>query len=658
MSILYVCHGHPRYAKGGGELAAWRLFKAFESEGAALLAAAPSLEILPPGCEVMSVGHRQWLIKPSLSPLQHGTEVNLQDGGALHQALAGLQPEIVHLHHYVQVGIDLIHALKRWFPQAGFLFTFHEYWAPCAYEGRLLRRSGAVCDGPDAEACAQCVGQEHRADLVIRTLRLQRMFTCIDHFLSPSLFLKQRHVAWGMDPHRISVVENLPAERPASLSPRTTDVHKELVLGFFGQINPWKGIDLIIEAVAMARVDCPQLRLEIHGCSWADLRDDRFPHQELAARLKGLLETMAVGAIQLCGRYDQHQLSARMAGVDAVVMGSTWFENAPMVIQEALLHGRPVLAPRLGGMAEKVKKDQSGLLFEPGDAVDLARLLRRCCQEPDLVQQLQRHVERLTLSGERVLDQHRALYKTFKAELQLVIENPSVDEHLLEDLRCNFEPLGANCELGFLMGRLGINRSSLFRWLFTPLAGLELVLGDKLQNFFSDPQAVMDPVMASDMVVDRRTGIFFHAGELRNALEQAAEKDYALEDIYNSDIFRDQLGKYRYLVEKFLASVPGPETLHVFSDFHEELTDAAMLRIHSGLRSLGKPPGATLLFVRACGPADAVNQVRSLGDGIQLASIRRLAPGEHADRIDLEAWVEVLGRSRQLSATAKPVSAM
>ena len=84
MSILYVCHGHPRYAKGGGELAAWRLFQAFEAEGAAFLAAAPSLAVMPPGCEVMSAGPRQWLIKPSLSPLQHGTEVSLQDGGALH----------------------------------------------------------------------------------------------------------------------------------------------------------------------------------------------------------------------------------------------------------------------------------------------------------------------------------------------------------------------------------------------------------------------------------------------------------------------------------------------------------------------------------------------------------------------------------------------
>ena len=208
--------------------------------------------------------------------------------------------------------------------------------------------------------------------------------------------------------------------------------------------------------------------MDARGLIWGD---ERFAHPDLAARLRGLLEPLAVGAVQLCGRYEPHQLSARMAGVDLVVMGSTWFENAPMVIQEAFLHGRPVLAPRLGGMAEKVKQDQSGLLFEPGDAVDLARLLRRCCQEPDLVVQLQRQVERMTLSGERVLDQHRALYKRFKGEPQPVAEMPPVDEGLLEDLRCNFEPLGANCELGFLMGRLGIDRSSLFRWLFTPLAG-------------------------------------------------------------------------------------------------------------------------------------------------------------------------------------------
>ncbi len=652
MSILYVCHGHPRYAKGGGELAAWRLFKAFEEEGASLLAAAPAAETLPPGCEVMSVGHRQWLIKPSLSPLQHGTEVNLQDGAALHQALAGLKPEIVHLHHYVHVGIDLVHALRRWFPNAGFLFTLHEYWAPCAYEGRMLRRSGDLCDGPEPEACADCVGEEHRADLVIRDLRLQRMIASIDHFISPSKFLKDRYVDWGLSSSQISVVENLPAARPAVVTSRKIDPTCELVLGYFGQLNPWKGIDLIVEAVRIARFKYPQLRLEINGCDSADLNPAHSPYREFVERLKSLLDSASMDGLQLRGRYEPHQLSGRMASVDLVVMGSSWYENAPMVIQEAFLHGKPVIAPALGGMAEKVTDGHSGLLFQPGDAVDLARVMGRCCQEPSLVEELQRQVQSMSLQGEQVLEQHGTLYERFRGEFQPVAQSPQVDDDLLNDLRLNFEPLGANCELGFLMAQLGINRSSLFRWLFTPLAGLEMVLSEKLQEFFSKPEAVQDPVMASDMVVDRRTGIFFHAGELRDLLEQAEADENALDQIYGLDIYRQQQSKYLYLVEKFLASVSDPQTLHVFSDFHQELSEAAMLRVMAHLREMGKPLGSTLLFVRACSENDGVNEVRSLGDGLQLATIRRLAPGEHADRIDLEAWSEVLSRSRRLQRIA------
>ena len=652
MSILYVCHGHPRYAKGGGELAAWRLFKAFEAEGASLLAAAPTLETLPPGCEVMSVGHHQWLIKPSVSPLQHGTEVNLQDGAALHQALAGLKPEIVHLHHYVHVGIDLVHALRRWFPNAGFLFTLHEYWAPCAYEGRMLRRSGDLCDGPEPEACADCVGEGHRADLVIRNLRLQRMIASIDHFISPSKFLKDRYVDWGLSSSQISVVENLPAERPGLISSRKTDVSHELVLGFFGQVNPWKGVGLIVEAARMARAHWPQLRLEINGCDSEDLKPAHSPYPKFVEHLQSLLDSSSMEGVQLRGRYEPHQLSARMASVDLVVMGSTWYENAPMVIQEAFLHGRPVIAPRLGGMAEKVTDGYSGLLFQPGDAADLARVFERCCQEPSLVEQLQRQVQSMPLQGEQVLEQHNTLYSRFRGEFQPVAQPPRVDDELLKDLRLNFEPLGANCELGFLMAQLGIHRSSLFRWLFTPLAGLELVLSEGLQGFFSDPEAVQDPVMASDMVVDRRTGIFFHAGELRDFLEQAGDDETALDQLFGLDVYRQQHGKYLYLVEKFLASVSDPSTLHVFSDFHQELSEAAMLRIMACLRAMGKPAGSILLFVQACSEQDVINQVRSLGDGLQLATIRRLAPGEHADRIDLEAWIEVLSRSRQLQKTA------
>ena len=516
----------------------------------------------------------------------------------------------------------------------------------------MLRRSGDLCVGPEPEACADCVGEGHRADLVIRNLRLQRMIASIDHFISPSQFLKDRYVDWGLSSSQISVVENLPAERPVVSRFRKTDINQELVVGFFGQVNPWKGVGLIIEAVRIARVNCPQLRLEINGCDHEDLNSVRSPYPELVKHLRSLLNSPGLDGVQLCGRYEPHQLSARMASVDLVVMGSTWYENAPMVIQEAFLHGKPVIAPALGGMAEKVSDGYSGLLFQPGDAVDLARVMQRCCHESSLVEQLQHQVQSMPLQGEHVLEQHKNLYDRFRGEFQSVAHYVRIDDELLNDLRLNFEPLGANCELGFLMAQLGINRSCLFRWLFTPLASLECVLSEKLQGFFSDPEAVKDPVMASDMVVDRRTGIFFHAKELRVVLEKAEINETPLDQLSSLDVYRQQHGKYLYLTEKFLATVSDYSTLHVFSDFHQELSEAGMVRIMSCLRAMGKPPGSVLLFVRACSEEDEVNRVTSLGDGLQLATIRQLAPGEHADRIDLEAWIEVLSRSRQLQKTA------
>ena len=90
MNVLYVSHGHPAFAKGGGELAAWRLFQAFRSkpgfEGCGFLAAASSPDQLPAGSEVAGLSPDEWLIKRSPNPFFHDTAVNLSHGGQLHQA--------------------------------------------------------------------------------------------------------------------------------------------------------------------------------------------------------------------------------------------------------------------------------------------------------------------------------------------------------------------------------------------------------------------------------------------------------------------------------------------------------------------------------------------------------------------------------------------
>jgi glycosyltransferase involved in cell wall biosynthesis len=273
------------------------------------------------------------------------------------------------------VGLDLVLALKRWFPQAKLLLTLHDYWGPCVYEGRLLRASGELCAGGDPVSCDQCLGGDRRGELAIRALRLQRMFGVIDQLLCPSFFLKQRYLEWGVDPRRISVMENLPASERASPSPVQGARDESLVVGFFGQVNPWKGLDLLIEAIGLVRERGFELQLEVNG----------------AEQLDG--ETNL--GVQFNGGYEPHQLAERMARVDVVAMASSWYENSPMVIQEAFLHGRPVIAPRLGGMAEKIRDGQTGVLVQPGSATAMAEALQRLANQPELLVQLQQGVQRL-----------------------------------------------------------------------------------------------------------------------------------------------------------------------------------------------------------------------------------------------------------------------
>ena len=60
-----------------------------------------------------------------------------------------------------------------------------------------------------------------------------------------------------------------------------------------------------------------------------------------------------------------------MARYDWIVVPSTWWENSPVVIQEALAIGKPLICSRIGGMVEKAG-GPNVVLFEVGDAKDLA----------------------------------------------------------------------------------------------------------------------------------------------------------------------------------------------------------------------------------------------------------------------------------------------
>jgi len=110
------------------------------------------------------------------------------------------------------------------------------------------------------------------------------------------------------------------------------------------------------------------LSVGIHGANF-DAQGSDF-----RAKIAALLEANADVVVNE-GRYANGDVVALMRQYDWIVVPSIWWENSPVVIQEALVARRPILCSAIGGMAERVADGGVGVTFQPGSAVDLARTL-------------------------------------------------------------------------------------------------------------------------------------------------------------------------------------------------------------------------------------------------------------------------------------------
>jgi glycosyltransferase involved in cell wall biosynthesis len=105
------------------------------------------------------------------------------------------------------------------------------------------------------------------------------------------------------------------------------------------------------------------------------------------------LRTAAHGAarVEFGGRLGRPETLDVLARSLALVVPSRSYEVFPRVVAEAYALGVPVVAARLGALAEIVEDGTTGLLFEPGSAVDLARTLQRLSTSTDLAESLGRN---------------------------------------------------------------------------------------------------------------------------------------------------------------------------------------------------------------------------------------------------------------------------
>ena len=140
---------------------------------------------------------------------------------------------------------------------------------------------------------------------------------------------------------------------------------------FVGRLVAQKGVDLLLRAFGAVLRRCPESRLVIVGDG------------ELELFLKRLSREMGFpDRVSFLGWRTGGDLVEIYQRAQVVVVPS-YYEPFGIVALEAMACGRPVVGARVGGLEEIVISDEHGLLFEPGDYLDLARRLAVLILDPE-----------------------------------------------------------------------------------------------------------------------------------------------------------------------------------------------------------------------------------------------------------------------------------
>ena len=220
------------------------------------------------------------------------------------------------------------------------------------------------------DAFQQEGGARYRVLRAARTAALRRA----RHVFSPSAYLREIALGWGLDPERVSVLPNPAPEVPALPSQEALRVELDLdgdVLAFAGRLGPQKALDTLLEA--LSRV--PDVRLVVVGDG-----PDRAMLERRAAELVD-------DRVRFTGSVPREDVLRLFRAADAAVLPSAW-ENLPHTVVEALAVGCPVIATRVGGVPEVVRDGENGLLVEPNDPAALASAITRFLADPSLRERL------------------------------------------------------------------------------------------------------------------------------------------------------------------------------------------------------------------------------------------------------------------------------
>lgn len=302
------------------------------------------------------------------------------------------KPDVVHVHNTWPMVSPSVYwpAFKAGVPVVQ---TLHNFRLMCPQA--MFLREGKICEDclgtlPWRGVLRGCYRKSRvQTALLASTVQLHRAVGSYERavtlFVALSAFSKSKFVQGGLDADRIVIKPNFVEDTGDGLLDQRAG-------GLFvGRLSDEKGISVLLDALRLGQAPVTV----IGDGDWGQQTRQQLGNQALGFRPVA-------------------EILSRMKTAAYLVLPSLCGENFPRTIAEAYSCGLPVIASRLGAMAELIEDGETGLLFEVGNARDLADKLAWAEAHPQEMLRMgraarQRYLERYT--PDRNHDELMAIYR-------------------------------------------------------------------------------------------------------------------------------------------------------------------------------------------------------------------------------------------------------
>lgn len=330
--------------------------------------------------------------------------------------LQKLRPDLFVVVNFYMVTLAVVKAAKA---QGIPVFHIATDFLPVCCRGTMIRWNGRSCDvGESIKNCSQCfvsgkapgrisawaLGQFSEATLLkmagdghyswpnplaafnpywrqIETMRqrleiIQPLRDLIDHVFVPTRFTGRMFIENGFHQEQVHYLPfGVDPENQLSQIAHSSAEHIRFL--FVGRFQPYKGVHLLLEAFNNL--------INPHGATLT-LYGAPDGHGAYYDRVKQLITQN--DRVDFRGKIDPSELALAFVDADYFLLPSTWHENSPLIVSDALQSHTPVIGSDIGGITDLVQHDVNGLLFPMGDVAALQATLQRTIDQPALVQKL------------------------------------------------------------------------------------------------------------------------------------------------------------------------------------------------------------------------------------------------------------------------------